>query len=184
MQASSLTNKRVLLEGLADLAAWFSLHPEDYELRTDPVFLEGALRDTMRLHATGPAVFSRLALEDILLSSGKVIQAGRYVVFLTANINRDKTIFGPDADSFDPRRVVPKGVSPFGVSFGGGPHMCLGLPLVMGQGGITGMQTPVLQALHAAGIRPDHDRPAEKQVELLPAFDEYRTFPVVFDRSG
>jgi cytochrome P450 len=174
------TNTTNLLHGIANLAHWFAQHPEDYERRTDPTFLEGALRETLRLHG---GTLPRVALEDVTLSTGRVIKAGQYVALLMDRINRDRTVFGPDADDFDPGRVVPVGVYPFGLGFGSGAHMCIGLPLVMGQGGLTGMQVPVQQALQAAGVRPDPARPAEKQ-EFFPFADEYATFPVIFDLRG
>jgi cytochrome P450 len=177
------TNTHVLVHGLADLANWFAQHADDYDRRTDPMFLESALRETIRLHNPGTTL-SRVALEDVTLSTGRVIKAGQYVALFRDVINQDRALFGPDADLFDPHRVVPVGVYPFGVGFGSGAHMCIGMPLVMGQGGITGMQVPVVQALQAAGVRPDPAQPAQKHVEVRPFRDEYTTFPVMFDRRG
>jgi hypothetical protein len=62
--------------------------------------------------------------------------------------------------------------------------MCIGLPLVMGQGGISGMQVPVVQSLYAAGARPDEARPPQKRAEMLPWQDEFASYPIVFDTNA
>ena len=40
--------------------------------------------------------------------------------------------FGAGADRFDPRRELPRGVAPWGLSFGLGMHACIGQELAAG----------------------------------------------------
>lgn len=170
-----------LIHVLADLLDWFAEHPEDQERWRDPEFMSGAVAETIRLHQVGP--IPRLAIGDVTLSTGRTISAGQYISILRDLIHRDTSIFGADADRYDPRRRVPVGVQPYGLGFGSGSHMCLGLPLAMGEGGITGILAPVLRALLAAGVRRDSAQPAQKVVQALPFRDRYATFPVTFDPS-
>ena len=41
-------------------------------------------------------------------------------------------MFGADAADFDPRRPLPDGVAPYGLSFGSGMHACIGQDLAGG----------------------------------------------------
>jgi cytochrome P450 len=174
------TNSDTLSGCFADLSAWFDQHPSDWDLRTDPRFLERALNESLRLRVSSFAV-PRVALEDVTLTTGTAIATGQYVALLRHEIGRDPEAFGSDADTWNPWRLVPTGVYPFGLGFGSGVHMCLGLPLVLGQGGLSGMQVPVLAALFAIGARPDPDLPAVKVVELKPITDAppFQSLPVV-----
>jgi cytochrome P450 len=178
------TNTQVLTNLFGALTAWFEIHPEDYAHRMDPSFLEGALEETIRVYGPGGTAFSRIALEDVTLGTGRTINAGQYVAVVKRFVNRDRSVYGPDADEFNPRRVAPRGIYPFGIGFGSGSHMCIGLPLVLGQGGISGMQVPILQTLYEAGAKPDPGRPASKRAEMLAWQDDYATYPLIFDQRG
>ncbi|MGZ4716228.1 MAG: cytochrome P450 [Acidimicrobiales bacterium] len=56
---------------------------------------------------------------------GRVIPGDAYVVMLYASGNRDETVFGPTARSFD----IARPVSPGHLAFGFGEHLCLGAAL-------------------------------------------------------
>jgi hypothetical protein len=47
-------------------------------------------------------------------------------------VNRDRSVFGDDAEEFDPRRTTPDGVPGYGLSFGSGMHACIGQDLAAG----------------------------------------------------
>jgi cytochrome P450 len=175
------TNVTILTHALNDLIRYFETHPEDRDFDTDPDFLFGALRDTIRLHSGGTGILVRVATEDITLTSGRFIAKGTRVGLLHDAIDRDVSVFGEDAEQYDPRRVVGNGVRPYGVGFGNGPHICIGLPLVLGQGNITGVQVPLMRALFAMGIRPDPDRQARKRPERFR--DTFVEFPIALNVS-
>lgn len=151
----------MLVHALADLIAWFATHPEDSHLWARPAFMEQAISETVRLHQ--PVVIPRLALTDFILPSGRKIRAGQYVAVDRFETNQDPSVYGADAGLFNPRRVVPEGAYPFGLGFGSGAHMCVAMPIVMGQGGISGLLAPVLRALFAVGVRPDPAKPAVRR---------------------
>ncbi|PRY49611.1 cytochrome P450 [Geodermatophilus tzadiensis] len=97
-------------------------HPEQLAaLRADPVLLAGAVEEMLRWW-TPVMVFRRTASRDVDLA-GVRIRAGDKVVVSFTSANRDGTVF-PDPDAFDVRRAP----NPH-LSFGHGPHFCLGAQL-------------------------------------------------------
>lgn len=94
-------------------------HPRSYErLRSGEVELHPAVDELLRWH---PPVltFRRTAAEDTELA-GRRIRAGDKVVVFHASANRDARVF-TDPDRLDLTRAP----NPH-VSFGDGPHVCLG----------------------------------------------------------
>ncbi|MBW8794618.1 MAG: cytochrome P450 [Streptomyces sp.] len=94
-------------------------HPESYRLlRAGKAAADGAVDELLRWH---PPVltFRRTATRDTMLG-GRRIRAGDKVVVLHASANRDERAFaGPD------RLDLTRSPNPH-VSFGDGPHVCLG----------------------------------------------------------
>lgn len=94
-------------------------HPESYDrLRSGHIELPSAVDELLRWH---PPVltFRRTAAQDTELA-GRLIRAGDKVVVFHASANRDERAF-PDPDRLDLSRTP----NPH-VSFGDGPHVCLG----------------------------------------------------------
>ncbi|MGV9754580.1 cytochrome P450 [Streptomyces tricolor] len=101
--------------GLLALAA----HPEAYGLlRAGAVGVPSAVDELLRWH---PPVltFRRTAVRDTELA-GRSIRAGEKVVVFHASANRDERVFA-DPDRLD----LARSPNPH-VSFGDGPHVCLG----------------------------------------------------------
>lgn len=144
-----------------DLSGWVAAHPEDRGHLSDEAFVRHAIAETLRLHIGGSPVLVRLAKEDVTLhSTGRRIPEGHKVGLDMVAANRDPEVFGDDADVFDPYRYnrLPARVKHFGVAFGGGAHVCLGRPLVMGRDtGVDseGFQYLTLRRLLDAGVEPD-----------------------------
>ena len=78
-----------------------------------------------------PRVRFRRARDTVTLSSGRTIARGQQVGLLLQAANTDVRVFGDDADRFNPARDVGRRPQ-WGLAFGGGPHMCIGRPLVTG----------------------------------------------------
>jgi cytochrome P450 len=91
------------------------------QLRADPALLPGAVDEMLRWW-TPVMVFRRTATADVELG-GMSIRAGDKVVVSFTSANRDERVF-PDPDRFDVRRAP----NPH-LSFGHGPHFCLGAQL-------------------------------------------------------
>ncbi|HEU5156852.1 MAG TPA: cytochrome P450 [Streptosporangiaceae bacterium] len=97
-------------------------HPDQFALlRARPSLLDSAIEEMLRFW---PPVmdFRRTATRDVTLA-GQPINAGEKVVVYHASANRDETVF-PDPDRFDIARTPNDHVS-----FGFGPHFCLGAHL-------------------------------------------------------
>lgn len=101
-------------------------HPAEMEkLRADPGLVRNAVREALRFDfGSLAAVNMRFAKEDIALR-GKTIRKGDMVMLSPASANRDPAVF-PDPDRFDISRDTSEVVS-----FGHGPHYCLGANLAM-----------------------------------------------------
>jgi cytochrome P450 len=91
------------------------------ELRADPTLLPGAVEEMLRWW-TPVMVFRRTATTDVDLG-GTRVRAGDKVVVSFTSANRDEAVFA-DPDRFDVRRSP----NPH-LSFGHGPHFCLGAQL-------------------------------------------------------
>src|SRR4051794_14989734 len=97
-------------------------HPEQLAaVRADPSLLPGAVDEMLRWW-TPVMVFRRTATSDVRLG-GADIAAGDKVVVSFTSANRDEAVFA-DPDRFDVRRAP----NPH-LSFGHGPHFCLGAQL-------------------------------------------------------
>lgn len=165
----------MMTNALDEVTSWLALHPEDRSRLDDLGFLAAILQETLRLHPTPPA-FGRIAAEDMVLSTGRKIEAGQWVAILPKPANRDRHVYGEDAETFNPYRAVPPGVPRFGVSFGAGSHQCLGLRVVLGNDGV-GSHAHMLRLFLAAGVQRDPDRPPVKEPSER---QHWASYPVIF----
>lgn len=172
-----------------NLLTWLEEHPEDADLvRTDRRFVQRCTHETVRLQPSSP-VAMRWAMADIELKSGRRIPAGAKVVIDLLSVNRDESVFGDDADQYDPHRQTPDGVPAYGLSFGSGMHACIGQDLAAGllfhedstmEDHIFGLVPEAVQALFDAGARRDPDDAAEMDESTTrPYFGRY---PVLLGR--
>lgn len=104
-------------------------HPDQWELlRQDPSLARSALIETLRWDSA-THVLLRFAREDTTLGKRK-IAAGDTMFTLIVAAHRDPELF-EDPDRFDITRQVD---TTDVLSFGLGPHFCLGQPLALMQG--------------------------------------------------
>jgi cytochrome P450 len=122
--AGNETTRNLLSAGLAALAA----HPEQWAaLRADPTLVPTAVEELLRW--TTPVIsFMRTATADCTVR-GQRVAAGDPVLLLYASANRDEEVFGEDANELR----VDRNPNPH-VSFGFGPHFCLGAALARLEG--------------------------------------------------
>jgi cytochrome P450 len=88
-----------------------------------PDLVPGAVEECLRW-VTPVQAFCRTAIEDATVGTASVA-AGDYLCMLYASGNRDESVFGADAGTFNVRRVP----NPMHVAFGFGEHVCLGASL-------------------------------------------------------
>jgi cytochrome P450 len=185
--AGAHTSATALTRVMHNVFTWLESHPEDGELvRTDRLFVQRCTHETVRLQPSSP-VGMRWALDDVELKSGRSIAKGDKVVLDLLSINRDQTVFGADADDFDPHRMTPDNVPPWGLSFGSGMHACIGQDLAAGliarsdansedatQSRIFGLVPEAVQILFDHGIKPDPNDPPEMDASTTrPYFGRY-----------
>ncbi len=179
--ASSGSPTNAAMHVVRELLQWLDAHQEDRSHLGEPDFLRGAVTETLRLHPGVPYQLRRTA-EDNVLPGGRAVPAGTLVALDVRSASRDTSVFGKDAHRFDPYRAVQYPAAPFGFTFGGGPHMCMGRGLTLGEPGrgaeAIGLLVLLARELFAAGVELDPERPPRRRADSRR--DEYEVFPVRF----
>ncbi len=157
----------------------------------DLSFVQKCVHEALRLHPASPVAWRR-ALADVTLKSGVTIPEDSLVEFDLESANSDPTVWGVDGREFRPERTIPGGVSPWGHSFGGGMHACIGMeldggvPASEGHGDehapVFGTVTLMVQALLDNGARPDPADPATRDANSQREF--FARYPVRFVGHG
>jgi cytochrome P450 len=129
--AGAHTSVHTLGHVMHEIFTWCDSHPQDWQrFENDPVFMQRAVHESIRLHPSSP-VAARRSLCPLHLGETDV-DTGTAVNISLQNANRDPDVFGSDAASFNPYRSLAGKASPYGLSFGLGMHTCLGLNLAAG----------------------------------------------------
>ncbi len=99
----------------------FSQYPDQWaRLKADPALVPSAVEEILRF--VSPVANMRRTVTAPVELHGRVLQHGERVVMWYPAANRDESVFGPTAESFDIGRE-PNPHQAFG---SGGPHFCLG----------------------------------------------------------
>ncbi|MFE2977980.1 cytochrome P450 [Streptomyces sp. NPDC059258] len=126
-------------------------HPEQWRrLKSGDVSVDSAVEEVLRW--VSPAMhFGRRALEDVEIG-GRVLSAGDVVTLWNSSANYDESVFA-DPDVFDLGRTPNKHVS-----FGYGPHFCLGAYLGRAEisAMLTALRTHVAEASPNGPAKPIH----------------------------
>ena len=186
--ASSTTTTNALPHTVWDLEHWLADHPERRADLVSFAFCRRAASEALRLHPPIPSLLRQMT-EPMTLPSGLELSEGEFVALDLIDSAQDPEVYGGDARLFNPLREVPKGIWPFGFTFGGGQHMCMGRTLAVGDAGSEededmpqGVLTRLLRDLYWAGLtldpeRAPHHREATKK-------NEYVSFPVRFSAAA
>jgi cytochrome P450 len=125
-------------------------HPDELtKLQANPALMHNVIQETLR-YEPPVTLIPRIALEDVDVH-GNIIRQGQLVQLSIASANRDGAHF-PDAGRFDISRSPGKHVS-----FGMGPHGCLGASLAREQASIA--LTALFQRLPS--LRLDASQPIQ-----------------------
>jgi cytochrome P450 len=111
-------------------AIWYLLtQPELFSyLRSHPDRLPTATEELLRLHRPGPGDgLPRVTTRDVTTKSGVTIPAGSPIFFSVISGNYDELVY-PDAETANLDRFAAGG-APKHLTFGWGPHVCLGANL-------------------------------------------------------
>lgn len=107
------------------------------EQSNELVYLEAALRETLRLYPSVP-VNVKQANKDVVLSDGTFVKKGQGAMISSYILARMTHVWGEDAKQFKPERWIDQGTgkivsaSSFKfTAFHAGPRVCLGMNLAM-----------------------------------------------------
>jgi cytochrome P450 len=183
LTASIKTTSHSLPHVFVHIDEWLKEHPEDRTRLADPDFLHRAAAESFRLHQTSPARF-RAAVRDVTLSTGRRVAKDEMVALHAPPANVQTEVFGADARLFNPKREIPKGMQPWGMTFGLGVHTCLGRNLVTGimnrgddKHGTHGTAVRIMMALYAHGAELDPDAPPRRPAGTM--HDTYESVPLI-----
>jgi cytochrome P450 len=178
--ATGGTTSTVFIHGCHEIWEWIAAHPEDGDKLADPAFMQACMNEATRLWP--PSGWQlRQAGGNVTLRSGRQVREGETLGLNLITANRDPEVFGATADRFDPHRPATKHVSPVGLSFGDGEHVCLGKRLTMGvpaKEGSSGVLSAMGLALFGAGAKPDPSR--APVVQPGTARHQYSSYPILF----
>ena len=130
--AGAQTSIHSLVHAFHEMHNWLKDNPErKSSIKNDPIFIQKCFLESTRLHPSSPVAL-RKPVCPVKLPGDKDAQPDDNVVIDLYNSNRDKKIFGDDADKFNPDRETPDGQNLYGLSFGLGMHSCIGRNLAAG----------------------------------------------------
>jgi cytochrome P450 len=132
LMAGAHTSIHSMTHAVHEFLEWVKAHPEDRERAdADPFFLQRCVYESIRLHPSSPTAVRRPTWPTELAGRGSVNESDEIVIDLHA-ANRDTTVFGADAATFNPHRNATRLTSLSGLSFGTGMHACIGRNLAAG----------------------------------------------------
>lgn len=188
LTASIKTTSHSLPHIFFHIDEWLNEHPEDREKLTDVEFLHRAAAESFRLHQTSPVRF-RAATADVTLSNGRTFVKGEMIAMHTPPGNLQTEVWGDDARYFNPHREIPKGMQPWGVTFGLGIHSCLAKNLVTGiqnkgddKYGSHGTAVRFLKALYDLGAELDPENPPERPKDSMN--DRFEVMPLILRKAA
>ena len=127
LQAGAHSTANSTVHAVHEVLTWCGDDPARRNRFADKRAVQQAVHESLRLHPASPVAW-RKAVKSIELAGGVLTAGERLIIDLQA-ANRDASVFGKDADQFDPQRPLPANVWPYGLTFGYGVHACLGKAL-------------------------------------------------------
>lgn len=107
--------------------------PVTFDGLAELVYLDMVAKETLRLTPSIGHVIRKTS-GDVQLDEGLVIPKGIAVIVSIVGVHRQKMIWGPDADQFNPDRFLPEEVEkrhPYSyIPFSAGPRNCIGKSFV------------------------------------------------------
>jgi cytochrome P450 len=168
MQAGSHSTSNAMTHSMHEIFTWAGADTARWaRVMGEPFFLQKCVHESLRLHPASPEAWRRPVC-PVHIGAQQAADESHRIILDLFNANRQQSIFGSDAEAFNPDRTTPVGVQPFGLTFGIGVHTCLGRDI---DGGLVaraesdpathqyGVVTQLVRALLDAGARPIADDP-------------------------
>lgn len=128
MQAGSHSTANSTVHALDEILNWAGDDDDRWDRLEDPIFIQHCVHESFRLHPASPEAW-RAPTCHMRIDGAGDLEPEELIILDFFNANRDRDIFGDDADQFLPERAAPKGAMKTGLSFGFGTHHCLGREL-------------------------------------------------------
>lgn len=184
--AGAFTQANALQNTVWEILTWCRNKPETrQQLLENPELLQKFIWESLRLHPASP-VARRKALCPMHLPDESEVAENDIVDVNIAIANRDPSVFGADADRFNPYRELPRRVQLYGMTFGAGMHSCVGRILAGGMPAALGDDDGeseygtlhmVMHALLMAGI--DFDPEQAPTIDESTTRKHFHSFPFV-----
>ncbi len=159
--ASVLTTSNTITNTIELLLGWLEDHPEDRARILDPAddFLLRSIEETLRLRPPIKPLLLRVASGETPVC-GHAVAAGEVVGANIPAAHHDPEVYPDRPDEFDPLREPAVEVRRTHYSFGDGPHLCIGRPLVIGDqsAGTVGDAVMIARAFFERDVRRDETR--------------------------
>ncbi len=185
--AGAFTSIHSMTHAMHEIFEWCAAEPSRWDrLENEPFLIQRCVHESTRLHPSSP-IAARKPTCPMQLPDNTPATPEDDVVVDLYNANRDTSVFGPDAASFNPDRPVPKNQHLYGLSFGLGMHSCIGRNLAAGVVPRSdtdpaehhyGTVPLIVQALLKYGARPDPNDPAT--MDATTKRPNWGRYPVVF----
>jgi cytochrome P450 len=135
LQAGSHSTANSMVHAVHEIFSW-SENPKS--LLDNPLLLQRCVHESMRLHPASPVALRTPTIDTAITSELSATPDDLLILDLSA-ANRDPSIFGEDAEVFNPHRTLNRSkTSLYGLTFGTGVHMCTGRDL---DGGVASQAT-------------------------------------------
>ncbi|KAI3576776.1 putative P450 monooxygenase [Fusarium oxysporum f. sp. albedinis] len=132
-------------------------------------YIDACLRETLRLYPTAPA-FTLRAKGDQVLNGEYTIKNKDCVTIMLARLHRDPDVYGPDAEDFDPSRMMPDKFNKLPPNawkpFGHGVRACIGRPFAI-QEAVMATAT-ILQTFHITKDTPSYQLQIRTALTIKP----------------
>ena len=187
LQAGSHSTANSMTHALHEIFEW--IKNDRYKLKKindDPLFLQRCVHESMRLHPASPVAWRKPTC-PIDLNDTINLKEDDLLIMDLFTANRNKEIFGEDADKFNPFRKLGPQQNLWGLTFGIGLHLCFGRDL---DGGLIpekdtnpnehqfGIVTLLIKKLFEHNVQRDpYKRPKEDEKTVRPNWGEY---PIIF----
>ena len=125
LQAGSHSTANASTHAFHELIEWIKDHPGDeIKVKNDKFFLQKCIFETLRLHPASPVAWRKAKRSSKILANKKIKEGDQIIIDLWKS-NRDISVYGVDANKYNPYREVQKNYPPWGLTFGVGSHSCL-----------------------------------------------------------